>query len=304
MFDWADVSKNPSYFKFLTKVFGGQYWQLGNRMYHGDDLCVGQAYLDMYDKYKKAGMLTPTKARLDWILENTPKENIDITKGRSDRWWWCDALYMAPAVFTRLSAITGEKEYMKFAHGEFLAAYEHLYDKEEKLFFRDARYFSKKERNGEKMFWSRGNGWVMGGLAEVLKTLPENADKYRPFYVKLYTEMAESLAELQTEDGFWTSSLLDGESYPNPEMSGTSLITYALAYGINAGLLPKDKYLPIVEKGWQALVRSVDTEGMVGWTQLVAEKPGYVSNQMTRLYSTGGVLMVASELYQLVDIKE
>ena len=137
LFDWAEITDKKEYFDFMKRIFSRYYWQLGNRMYHGDDLCVGQVYLDMYAKYKQEKMWIPTKARIDWIIENPPIGNIDITKGVSDRWWWCDALYMAPAIFTRLYTLTGDKKYLKFAHKEYLDCYEHLYDKDEHLFFRD-----------------------------------------------------------------------------------------------------------------------------------------------------------------------
>ena len=173
LFDWAEITDKKEYFDFMKRIFSRYYWQLGNRMYHGDDLCVGQVYLDMYAKYKQEKMWIPTKARIDWIIENPPIGNIDITKGVSDRWWWCDALYMAPAIFTRLYTLTGDKKYLKFAHKEYLDCYEHLYDKDEHLFFRDGKYLNAKDEKGGKVFWSRGNGWVLGGLAEVLKYLPE-----------------------------------------------------------------------------------------------------------------------------------
>lgn len=298
LFDWAEASDNKVYFDFMNRIFSRYYWQLGNRMYHGDDLCVGQAYLDMYAKFKKENMMIPTKARLDWILDNPPAANINITKGHSDRWWWCDALYMAPAVFTRLYALTGEKKYLKFAHKEYLACYEHLYDKEEHLFFRDANFFGKQNAEGKKIFWSRGNGWVLAGLAEILKTLPENDKKFRPFYEQLFREMCSKIASLQSEDGYWRSDLLSPSIYPMPETSGTGLFTYAMLYGINAGILVPDTYLSVVKKGWEAMVKAVDTEGKVGWTQMVAAKPGSVERKNNRGYSTGSLLMIAAELYR------
>lgn len=301
LFDWAETTDKEAYFNFMKRIFSRYYWQLGNRMYHGDDLCVGQAYLDMYAKYKQERMWMPTKARIDWIIENPPVGNIDITKGGSDRWWWCDALYMAPAIFTRLYALTKDKKYLKFAHKEYLACYEHLYDKDEHLFFRDGKYPTAKDEKGDKVFWSRGNGWVLGGLAEVLKYLPKNDKKYRPFYEQLLQEMSEKLASLQGEDGYWRSNLLNADIYPMPETSGTGLFTYAIMYGINEGILPADKYLPVVKKGWDAMVKAVDTEGKVGWTQMVAQKPGKVIKKDTRAYSVGGLLMIASELCKYLD---
>lgn len=301
LFDWAEITDKKEYFDFMKRIFSRYYWQLGNRMYHGDDLCVGQVYLDMYAKYKQEKMWIPTKARIDWIIENPPIGNIDITKGVSDRWWWCDALYMAPAIFTRLYTLIGDKKYLKFAHKEYLDCYEHLYDKDEHLFFRDGKYLNAKDEKGGKVFWSRGNGWVLGGLAEVLKYLPEEDKKYRPFYEQLLQEMSEKIASLQREDGYWRTNLLNADIYPMPETSGTGLFTYAIMYGINQGILPADKYLPIVRKGWDAMVKAVNTEGKVGWTQMVAQKPGKVVKKDTRAYSVGSLLMIASELYRYLD---
>ena len=301
LFDWAEITDKKEYFDFMKRIFSRYYWQLGNRMYHGDDLCVGQVYLDMYAKYKQEKMWIPTKARIDWIIENPPIGNIDITKGVSDRWWWCDALYMAPAIFTRLYTLTGDKKYLKFAHKEYLDCYEHLYDKDEHLFFRDGKYLNAKDEKGGKVFCSRGNGWVLGGLAEVLKYLPEEDKKYRPFYEQLLQEMSEKIASLQREDGYWRTNLLNADIYPMPETSGTGLFTYAIMYGINQGILPADKYLPIVRKGWDAMVKAVNTEGKVGWTQMVAQKPGKVVKKDTRAYSVGSLLMIASELYRYLD---
>lgn len=301
MFDWAELSKDKKYFKYLENIFNKEYWQLGNRMYNADDICVGQAYLDMYAKYGKKDMLIPTQARAEWVISHQPDKNIDITKGKSDRWWWCDALYMAPPVYSRLYAITGNKAFMQFADKEFKATYEHLYDKEEKLFYRDAKYFDKKEANGRKIFWGRGNGWVMGGLVELLKTLPKNDKKYHPFYMKLFCEMSERIAELQCEDGFWRASMLDTQTYTDPETSGTGLFVYALAYGINEGYLSKDKFLPIVVKGWQALVASVDTEGKLCWVQPVGQAPKKIEKKSNLVYGTGGFLQAACEVYKLSD---
>ena len=301
LFDWAEITDKKEYFDFMKRIFSRYYWQLGNRMYHGDDLCVGQVYLDMYAKYKQEKMWIPTKARIDWIIENPPIGNIDITKGVSDRWWWCDALYMAPAIFTRLYTLTGDKKYLKFAHKEYLDCYEHLYDKDEHLFFRDGKYLNAKDEKGGKVFWSRGNGWVLGGLAEVLKYLPEEDKKYRPFYEQLLQEMSEKIASLQREDGYWRTNLLNADIYPMPETSGTGLFTYAIMYGINQGILPADKYLPIVRKGWDAMVKAVNTEGKVGWTQMVAQKPGKVVKKDTRAYSVGSLLITDQELYRYLD---
>lgn len=302
MFDWAELSGDNRYYDWLKKVFNRQHWQVADRMYHADDVCVAQTYIDMYSKYKEEKMLLPTLARIDWVINNPSKGGLDLDYGKAitiERWTWCDALFMAPGVYTRLYSLTGNKKYIMFADAEFKATYNHLYDKDEHLFFRDSRYFDKKEANGEKVFWGRGNGWVIGGLAEILKTLPAGDTEYRPFYLQLFCEISERLASLQSKDGYWHASLLDPDSYPSPETSATGFIVYGLAYGVNQGYLPADKYLPVIEKGWKALVAAVEPDGKLGWVQPVGADPRKVTRDMTELYGTGAFLMAACEIYKM-----
>lgn len=299
MFAWGKVAQSPKVFDFLTQVFDTIQWQVGDRKYNADDISVSQTYLDMYAKYKQDQMIAPTKQRLDWIMDNPPTPNIDISKGKSTRWWWCDALFMAPPVYARMTAVTGDERYMGYAHQEFVATYEHLYSPQYQLFFRDGRYLDKKEANGEPMFWSRGNGWVMVGLVGILQQLPKEDTKYRPFYETLFKEMANKLLSLQRKDGSWSSGLLDSEAFPEPETSGTGLIAFSLAYGVNEGLLDKKTYMPAVQKSWQTLVYAMDSDGRVGWVQLVAQAPGKVKRADTQVYGAGAVLMLASELYKM-----
>ncbi len=304
MFDWAELSGDRKYMQWLERIFNRQSWHVGDRMYHADDICVAQTYLDMYAKYKKAKMINPAQARMDWVIGHPSTGSMYLNYSDAttlERWSWCDALFMAPAAYVRMYVQTGDKKYVKFADKEFKATYKLLYDREDSLFYRDATYFDKREKNGKKVFWGRGNGWVMGGLAEILKALPESDKKYRPFYVDLYREMAARLLRLQSEDGYWRASLLDPDSYPAPETSATGFITYALAYGINAGLLPADTYLPAVKKGWAALVAAVHDNGKLGWVQPVGADPRKVTEEMTELYGTGAFLMTACEVHRLSE---
>lgn len=304
MFDWAELSGDDFYFNWLKKVFNKQQWQVGDRMYHADEVCVAQTYLDMYRKFGEDKMIIPTRARFDWVVNNPSKGSLTIDYSKPstyERWSWCDALFMAPAAYVRLYSLTGDKKYMKFADKEFKATYNYLYDKEECLFYRDSRFFDKKEKNGEKVFWGRGNGWVIGGLVEILKNIPYSDKKYRSFYEELYKDMAIRLAQIQNEDGYWRASLLDPASYPSPETSASGFIVYGLAYGINQGYLPAEEYLPIVRKGWKALVDAVRADGKLGWVQPVGADPRKVTEEMTALYGVGAFLMAASEMYKLAD---
>jgi rhamnogalacturonyl hydrolase YesR len=55
-------------------------------------------------------------------------------------------------------------------------------------------------------------------------------------------------ASLQGSDGLWRPGLLDADAYKLPENPGSAFYVYALAYGVNAGILDREEYLPIIEK--------------------------------------------------------
>lgn len=309
MFDWGkmamELDKDESYLKFLNKTGGKTGWQPEKRMYHADDICVSQMYIDMYRFYNKKNpnMITPTIARTDWVIAH-PSVNpmqLNYRDGRTlERWTWCDALFMAPPVYARLYNMTGDKKYIRFMNQQFKDCYNYLYSQEDKLFFRDGNYFTRKEPNGEKMFWARGNGWVLGGLCKILNELPAK-DKNRKFYEELFKEMCSKIVQLQQADGYWRASLLDASSYPSPETSGTAFYVYAFAYGINHGLLPKEEYLPALQKGWKALVNAVDQDGKLGYVQPIGEAPKKVTREMTELYGPGAFLMGGCEIYKMSE---
>lgn len=302
---WAAVveeeNNDTTYYKWLRKLGNRNYWQVDKRMYHADDVCIAQTYIALYNKYKRKDMIVPTLARTEWVIDNPPTGSLDINYSDAttlEHWTWCDALFMAPAVYAELYMLTGEKKFIRFMDKEYKLTYEKLYDKEEDLFYRDCRYFTMKEANGAKVFWGRGNGWVLGGLVEILRTLPAKS-KYRAFYQDLFVRLSRRVAPLQGTDGFWHASLLDPASYPSPETSCSGFFVYALAYGVNEGLLPADEFMPYVEKGWKALASAVEADGKLGYVQPIGADPKKVTREMTEVYGPGAFLLAGTEIYRM-----
>jgi rhamnogalacturonyl hydrolase YesR len=301
MLEWAKIANDSTYYHWLVKIGSANDWHIPSnfsqypkyQIYHADELCMGQFYLGLFDIYRKEDMLASTKARVDWIMKNPPDSTMDISNKQS--WTWCDALFMAPPVYACLAEIENDVRYLQFMDREYKRTYNFLCDKENNLFFRDSNYLVKRETNGEKVFWGRGNGWVAAGLVNLLKLLPEDS-VYRPFYENLFKNFVPRLASLQGNDGFWHASLLDPDNYPAPETSATALITYALAYGINHGLLERAKFAPVMEKSWAALLSAVDEDGKLGWVQPIGADPRTVTAEMTAPYGVGAFLLAGSEV--------
>src|SRR5437867_12426015 len=111
--------------------------------------------------------------------------------------------------------------------------------------------------------------------------------------------MAGKIVTLQQPDGFWRASLLDPDSYPQRESSGTGFYVYALAWGINEGILDSSTFAPAVMKGWSALVSSVHDDGKLVNVQPIGETPRHFDPDHTDTYGVGAFLLAGSEVYAL-----
>jgi unsaturated rhamnogalacturonyl hydrolase len=285
-----DAVAGDKYKKAMQDLGDKLNWQPGPRVEHADDQAVGQMFLEQYFIHKDAKMLDPMKARLDQEIA-TPDDPA------KPLWWWCDALFMAPPVYADMTKATGDKKYLDFMDREWNITTDLLYDKDKHLYSRDATFLNKHEKNGEKLFWSRGNGWVMGGIVRVLKQLPKDSP-LRPKYVTLLKEMAAEALAIQGKDGLWRPGLLDADSYPLPEVSGSAFITYALAYGVNEKILDKKTYWPAVQKAWAGMLTHVYADGRLGAIQPVGAAPGAYTETSSYNYGVGAYLLAGSEIYR------
>jgi rhamnogalacturonyl hydrolase YesR len=278
-------------------------WKLGPRQTEADDQAVGYMYLAMYLHKHDAKMLEPTKAQFDRIM-NLPDVCTETCppwhNEKTPMWWWADSLFMGPPVWAELYKATGDKAYLDHMDKFWWVTSKLLYDPQEHLYTRDESYLHKHEKNGKKIFWSRGNGWVISGLALVLQDMPEDYPT-RPKYVEQFKEMASALAAIQGSDGLWRPGLLDAASYPLPENSGSAFFVYALAWGINHGILDKATYLPVVEKGWAGLLSHVYADGRFGSIQPIGAAPDAFKPQTSYVFGVGAFLMAGAEMHQLAE---
>ena len=275
-------------------------WKMGERQYHADDHLIGAAWLWAARNGAGAEATADVKAVFDRVLAapKTGSLRVGAEFDCADRWCWCDALFMAPPTWWELSIETGDPRYADFAHKEFVATTELLLDPAENLYYRDSRFFDRKGAHGEKLFWSRGNGWVFAGLARLIPLIDE-ADPRRAWYVDLFKKMAAKLVTLQRPNGYWPPSLLGDPATAADETSGTGFYTFGMAWGIRAGLLPRDQYLPPVLRGWEALNRAIQPDGRLGWVQQVSDRPDAVAANDTQFYGTGAYLLAGAALYDL-----
>ena len=303
----ADANAPPRIRQAIMSMGNANRWLPGDKPYFADDHAITQSYLWAAANGAGEAARLPTRRTFDKVVGEpavttlafyVPPEGYGAAECLT-RWCWCDALFMAPPALVELSRQTGDDRYRDFAIEEFWATTDFLFDPVEHLYYRDSRFFERRDAKGRKMFWSRGNGWVFAGMPRIVAGLAKDSSDRRRIEAK-FVEMAARLRELQKPDGYWPPSLLAPEDSP-PETSGTAFYTYGMAWGISAGLLPRDQYEPVVRRGWAALTKAIQPDGRLGWVQQVSDRPETVAAGDTQYYGVGALLLAASEVAVLND---
>ena len=262
----------------------------------GDYQICFQTYVDLYNILPENHKIARAREVMEYQM-STPK---------NDYWWWSDGLYMVMPVMTKMYHVTGNQKYLDKLYEYIQFSDSIMYDAEEGLYYRDAKYVYPKHKsaNGKKDFWARGDGWVLAGLAKVLKDLPKEFKHY-DFFVDKYVRMAKAVAAIQQPGGYWTRSMMDPEHAPGPETSGTAFFTYGLLWGVNNGYLDEATYMPVIKKAWNYLQKTaLQKDGRVGYVQPIGEKaiPGQIVDaNSTANFGVGAFLLAACEYVRYLE---
>jgi rhamnogalacturonyl hydrolase YesR len=307
LIDAAEATGDPKYLAAVMRAGNRAGWRPGPNIYHADDQAVGNAWLKIYLMDRtRTERLEPFRKRMDLILADPVTAALSFTTAppirdldRTDRWTWSDALYMAPPMLARLAQATRDDRYLKFMDREYRFAFDALFDPKEELFYRDSRFIDRRTPTGQKVFWSRGNGWVYAGLAVVLEAMPADYAN-RSFYLKIFQEMTPAIVAAQQSDGLWYPSLKDPSQIPVGETSGSALFLYGLASGIRQGLVDRATYWPVVERGWNALLTRISPRGVVRFVQPVGAEPEEFDAESQAAFGSGPVLSLGAQILHIL----
>lgn len=289
--EWRGAkSNNRSEWRYET------YGESDDFVLFGDYQICFQTYVDLYNLQPESHKIARAREVMEYQM-STPQR---------DYWWWADGLYMVMPVMTKLYRVTGNRTYLDKLYEYICYSDSIMYDTETGLYYRDAKYVYPKHKsaNGKKDFWARGDGWVLAGLAKVLKDLPSDY-AHRDFFVTKFVRMAEAVAAIQQSEGYWTRSMMDPDHAPGPETSGTAFFTFGLLWGVNNGYLDEAKYLPVIRKAWNYLTKTaLQKDGRIGYVQPIGEKaiPGQIVDaNSTANFGVGAFLLAACEYVRYLE---
>jgi rhamnogalacturonyl hydrolase YesR len=297
------INKDKAYYDYAVKWGESHKWGLngGVRTRNADNHCCGQTYIDLYLMDKKPEYIAVIKASIDSMMKTS----------KIDDWTWIDAFQMAMPVYARLGALYNDNRYYNrmfevYNYSKTVQGGKGLFNPEDNLWWRDKDFVAPyKEPNGQDCYWSRGNGWVVAAMVRVLEIMPKNAP-HRKEYQKMLVKMLEALVPIQRTDGFWNASLHDPNNFGGKETSGTALFVYGMAWGVNNGIISSKKYMPVIEKAWNALSKeAVHPNGFLGYVQGTGKQPSegqpvtYTNIPDFEDYGLGCFLLAGSEVYKL-----
>lgn len=285
------VTKDKKYLNAVKDIAKYNNYDRGPELRNADDQAILQSYLGLYEYDNKNPIyLRATKTTLDSIMANPKNGALEYS--------WSDLLFMGPPIWSHYAKISKDIKYLDFQDKIYWEAVDNMWDKDYHFFYRDNRFKTMTGETGKPIFWSRGNGWVIGGLARMMDDMPKNYVN-RPKYNKLLQEMANALKDQQQPDGFWKSDLLNPAKYQMGETSGTAFFCYGIAWGINNGVLDKKIFMPVVEKSWAALSSAVHANGKLGWVQPGGDRPYWSKAEMSNWYAAGAYLMAGKQILKL-----
>jgi unsaturated rhamnogalacturonyl hydrolase len=210
---------------------------------HVDNTVFAAVPLELYIQSKEEKYLDLGKSMADQQWENPTAEGLTPQTR-----FWIDDMYMITIAQVEAYRAVGDAKYLDRAAREMTTYLDKL-QQPNGLFY---------HAPDVPFFWGRGDGWVAAGMAELLRSLPEN-HPLRGRIMDGYRKMMAALLKYQGKDGVWHQLIDHPESYA--ETSSTGMFTFALITGVKSGWLREKAYARAARRGWLGLVSYLDPNG-------------------------------------------
>ena len=212
---------------------------------------IAKAYLLYKGEYEGAAAQIREYAEKTYYLPQTEDGIICYKNMSQGKWIWVDAI-MAVAPFMLFAGLSlGKTCYVDFAAEQTIRMFDALLDSDCGLLHQVRGRYPENPWKCSEDHWSRGNGWMMVALAELIENLP----KASPYYEEVsrrYIAFCENLIKYQSLRGLWRQEIVMEGAWE--ESSGSGIITYGLGTGIRLGLLKEEKYKKAFERAVWGMV--------------------------------------------------
>lgn len=198
-------------------------------------------------------------------------------KQRYPHQMWLDGLYMASPFLAQYAVLFKEPALFDDVAKQIVLMDRHSYDPATGLFWHAwdearAQSWADPKTGCSPNFWSRAIGWYGMAIVDSLDYLPVSQPEIDEI-VGIFRRLADGAVRWQDpKTGLWWQIPNLGTRPGNYlEASGSAMLVYALAKGVNQGYLPREKYLSAILKGYAGLVRELvktNPDGSIRLTQI------------------------------------
>jgi rhamnogalacturonyl hydrolase YesR len=174
---------------------------------------------------------------------------------------WVDDLYMSVPFLRRYWQLTGKGEYLDEACRQLLLFEKYLFMKDHNIM---SHIYSFSQNRPNNIPWSRGNGWAVFSITELLEILPAGHKDFEQI-TDLYNRLVTGIIRLQGENGLWHQVLNREDTYE--EASSTAMFLCSFVRGITKGYIRPElleKAAQSAFKAWDGLTaRAIDYQGNI-----------------------------------------
>jgi len=226
----------------LLSAWCGRFASMPPRIDQSDTCAPGLVTWAVYRKTGDAACLALTRRVVEY-LEHEPRLYGDAPNhlGHSPegrlypRSVWVDSLMMFGVLAARFAADTGNAPLLELASRQPRLYASLLQDGESGLFRHSWWAGRAAPYPAGRIFWGRGNGWVVASLPMILSELGQNHPE-RESIVHILRRVSSALLPLQREDGWW-DTLLETPRRSYRESSATALIALGFMRAAREGWL-------------------------------------------------------------------
>jgi unsaturated rhamnogalacturonyl hydrolase len=239
--------------------------------YNIDSVAPGRAVLDLFERTKEA-RYQKAAALLRQQLKTHPRtsEGGFWHKQRYPQQMWLDGLYMGSPFLANYARLFKEPAALDDVAKQFVLMDAHAWDAKAGLHYHAwdearAQSWANKQTGTSPHFWGRAIGWYAMALVDVLDYVPASHPEVDQIVVIL-RRVADGILRYQDpKTGLWWQIVDQGGRQGNYlEATASSMFVYTLAKAVNQGYLPRDRYLPVIRRGYEGIVRDLVKTGADG----------------------------------------
>lgn len=247
-----DYLNENRYSAFLKKY--GEYWSNVNPEITSSDTCApGLITNYLYKKLKEDKYKELTLKVIDY-MKNEPrnKEGLVNHMGHNDvsKWYpksiWVDSLMMFGVFSSLYGKENNDKDLLNMAKSQTILFDQYLSDEKDHLYYHSYYLDKGYHYPKSKIYWGRGNAWVISALPKILDNLDECKEKED--IKKILKKASDAIIKCQNKDGSFSTILKGIKCYK--ETSATCLVADGLMHAVRKGYLD-DSYLSSALKAYE-----------------------------------------------------